>query len=165
MTSFTEFRANCKMRHDFGDQIQIRYRHADGEDYGTWVSGEEVLQRMRSKVTELRLRGLSRLDRKQLAETREKLPAESKAKAHRSLSDMLGDSVERTIGGNIIGDSVADAVRGTDTETDDQDEEKQRWTAYLQDDIFRAGVLELAWIQLEGSFPNENSDMEPDDWV
>jgi len=40
------------MRHDFDDQIQVRYTHTDGESFDTWVSGEEVLGRINSVESE-----------------------------------------------------------------------------------------------------------------
>ena len=43
------------MRHDFGDQIQVRYRHTDGEDYDTWVSGEEARQRLKTAEREKKI--------------------------------------------------------------------------------------------------------------
>ncbi len=45
MPDLADFSANCKMRHDYGDMIQVRYQHSDGENYDTWVSGDEVLSR------------------------------------------------------------------------------------------------------------------------
>jgi hypothetical protein len=165
MTTFNFFCANCKIRHDFGDQIQVRYRHTDGEEYDTWVSGEEVLARLRSEAAEERVRGLRNLNWRQIEEAKKWLPDEAKKKTERTVLDILGDNVEETIGGNIIGDSVADAVRGRSEDENTPDSEKERWLALMQNEMFRVGIFELAWIQLEGSFPEDSSTEKPDDWL
>jgi len=74
----------------------------------------------------------------------------------------MADSVEDTLGDSIISDSLADAVRGYD---DDQVPDANRWRILLRDSGFKALVLELAWIQLEGSLPDEDVDDNADDWV
>lgn len=153
------------MRHDFGDQIQVRYRHIDGEDYDTWVSGEEVLGRMRSEAAEERLRGIVKLNWGQIQQTKDRLPEEAKEKTERWLLDILANSLEDNLGGNLIGDSLADAVRGRKDEDASTDIAKEHWMNLLRDELFRAGVLELAWIQLEGSFPEDGPAEEPDDWI
>ena len=165
-TSFTQFCARCKMRHDFSDQIQVRYQHTNGEDYDTWVSGEEVLGRLRSAAREQQLRGLSKLDRQQLQAARDRLPEEAQQYADRQARDWLGDQVEGWLGENVIGQSLADAVRGREGRVDPREAEKQQWQARLQDEAVRAVVLELAWIQLRGSFPEGDARPgEADDWV
>ncbi len=164
MTNFAEFSVNCKMRYDFGDMIQVRYRHTDGENYDTWVSGEEVLQRLRSQAAEARLKGLSRLDWQQLQEAKERLPDDLKESAQQRLLDILANGMDDAIGGNVIGDNLADAVRNRDREDESSNNEKKRWVTYLQDEQFCAKLLELAWIQLEGSSP-EMPEEEPDDWL
>jgi hypothetical protein len=164
MTTFSQFCDRAKMRHDFSDQIQVRCPHPDGEDYDTWVSGEEVLQRLRSEAADKRLKGLSRLDWQEVRQAGRDLPEQAKKKVGDRLKDRLADSIEGMIGGNIIGDSLADNIRGRDGNAGPRDLEKQKWQAYLQDEGFRAKVLELAWLNLEGSFPDTPS-VEPDDWV
>jgi hypothetical protein len=163
MSAFDQFCAGSKTRHDFQDQIQVRYRHRDGEEYDTWVSGEEVLARLESEAAEQRLKGISRLDWKEIREAGEQLPQRAKEELRGRLKDKFADAVEDVIGGNVIGDGLVDRVRGRDSDVDPRDAAKQRWQALLLDDVFRAKVLELAWIQLAGSFPEERN--EPDDWV
>jgi hypothetical protein len=163
MTTFDQFRAQTKMRHDFRDQIQVRYHQTDDEEYDTWVSGEEALARLKSAAAEKRLKGISNLDWQEIRQAGQQLPQEAKEKLRDRLKNKLADTVEDAIGGNIIGDELADKVRGRDLDQDPRDAEKQRWQTLLQDDTFRATILELAWIQLAGSFPQETS--EPDDWI
>lgn len=164
MSAFSQFCARCKMRHDFGDMIQVRYHHPDGQTFDTWVSGEEVVQRLRSAAAEERLRGLSQLDWQQIKGTSQQLPQKGREKAEEELRDRLASGVEDLLGQNVFGSSLADAVRGSSDEDDLDLAEKERWQGYLQDDSFRAVVLDLAWIQLEGSLPDIPTN-EPDDWV
>ncbi|MGH2538755.1 MAG: hypothetical protein ACRDHL_15305 [Candidatus Promineifilaceae bacterium] len=162
MTEFAAFIANCKLRYDFADRFQVRYQHANGEAYDTWVSGEETLARLRSEAAEERLRGLAKLDRAQLEAARERLPELAKERLEDELRRRLGDVVEDNIGGNVIGDSLADAVRGR---SESQPAEAERWRKLLQSETFRLQLLELAWIQLEGSIPDEAPPAEPGDWL
>lgn len=75
MTTFQQFAARCKMRHDFEDQIQVRYRHPDGQDYDTWVSGLEAEHRLQAEVREQQLQtDLNQFTGQQL----EQVPAGSK---------------------------------------------------------------------------------------
>jgi hypothetical protein len=165
MTDFTTFSANCKMRHDYGDMIQVRYRHSNGEDYDTWVSGDEVMSRLSSEITEEKLHGLRDLDWKKIQKAREQWPEEAKDRAENSLLDFLANNLQENIGGNIIGDSLSDAVRGRSTDPDSPEATKARWLLFLQDEIIRGKVLELAWIQLEDSFPDDRTAEEPNDWI
>lgn len=164
MTSFEQFCARTKMRHDFSDQIQVRYEHGDGEAYDTWVSGEEVMQRLRSEAAERRLRGLSRLDWQEIQEAKEKLPQEGKERLEEEARDRLADGVEDVLGNNVIGESLADAVRGRERGEDD---DATLWRQRLQREAFQEKVLELAWINLRGSFPEEDEGAfdEADDWI
>lgn len=162
MTNFEQFCGRTKMRYDFADQIQVRYRHSDGETYDTWVSGEEVMQRLRSEAAERRLRGLSRLNWKTIREVGKALPQEGKERLQDQMKDRLADGVEDLLGDNIIGDSLADAVRGEEREEDD---EATLWRQRLQDAAFRKKVQKLAWINLRGSFPEKGDAEEPDDWI
>jgi hypothetical protein len=150
------------MRYDFDDQIQVRYEHTDCESFETWVSGEEVLTRLSSAEAEARLRKLRKLDLNALRYLKEEIPELGKERAWRTLKDQLADSVEDTLGGNIIGESLSDVVRG---EVEDSDPDSQEWILLLRDRTFKAKVLELAWIQLEGSLPEDDSPEEHDDWV
>jgi hypothetical protein len=165
MTSYSQFIRKCKMRNDFGDQIQVRYRHSDDEDYDTWVSGEEVLQRLRSDAAESKLQDLGRTDWQQVRDLAKKLPKDVRNKLQSEFQDRLADSLDEAIGGNEIGDSLADAVRGQDPDEDPGADQPSQWSVLIQDQAFRAKVLELAWIQLEGSFPDTGPADEPDDWV
>lgn len=168
MPTFKEFAAKAKMRPDFGDMIQVRYTHTDGDDYDTWVSGEEALQRLESETAEERLRDLSNLDWSEVKALKKHLPEKGKKSLKRKLVDRLADEVKGAVGGNVIGDSFSDAIRGEESAEDDPYEvEREKWRAFLQETTFRAKVLELAWIQLEGSFPDDDEDQvdEPDDWM
>jgi hypothetical protein len=80
------------------------------------------------------------------------------------LKDRLADMVEDNIGGNIFGDTLADNIRGVDSSADPREQEKALWQQRLTNDGFRAVTLELAWINLEGTFPDEPT-AEPDDWI
>ena len=166
MSSFEQFCERAKMRHDFADQIQVRYRHSNGEAYDTWVSGEEVMQRLRSEAAERRLRGLSRFSWKEIQEAKERLPREGKERLEEQARDRLADGLKDVLGENVIGESLADAVRGRDR---DEDDDAAVWRERLQDGAFREKILELAWINLRGSFPEKDeggaSPDEPDDWV
>ncbi len=165
MSAFARFAANCRIRHDFDDMIQVRYQHTSGQHYDTWVSGEEVLRRIRSMTAEERLQAIRRIDLRRLRELKNQLPVEGKKRFKDELRDRLGDAVEDAIGDDIIGESLAEAVRGKPTGEDRQDSAKARWNALLHEQQFRAVVLELSWIQLEGSFPESADDEEPKDWL
>ncbi len=164
MTNFIQFCAKAKMRHDFSDQIQVRYLHPNGENFDTWISGEEVMSRLKTISREQLIRSFSRMN---WAEAKAALKNEldaGKAKTRRSLKDRLADKVQDTIGGNILGDTLADNMRGIDSNKDPRVREKGIWQARLRENSFRAIALELAWINLEGTFPDEPS-AEPDDWT
>lgn len=165
MTTFGQFRERCKMRHDFDDQIQVRYWHADGKYYDSWVSGAEALQRLESIETEEQLRSLSRLKMDDLRLVLQTLPEATRKTVRRTLRDRLADRLESGIGGNLIGDALSEAVRGQELSTNSTVKEKDRWQALLHYEPFRQKALELAWIALEGSFPDFESDGEPDGWI
>ncbi len=88
-----------------------------------------------------------------------------KEKAKRSLKDRLANTINDQIGGNIFGDTLADNIRGVDSNSDPHDREKTLWQSHLRDEAFRAIVLELAWIDLAGTMPDEGHEAEPDDWI
>jgi hypothetical protein len=167
MTTFKDFAAKAKIRPDFGDMIQVRYVHSDGDDYDTWISGEEVLQRLASETAEERLRSISKLECQSIKEAKDRLPEEVKKNLRRKLIDRFADEVKGAVGGNIICDSFADDITCEDATADPYEAERQKWRTQLQEDAFRGKVLELAWIQLEGSFPDDDHHQreEPDDWV
>jgi len=167
MPTFKEFATRTKIRPDFGDMIQVRYTHTNGDDYDTWVSGEEVWRRLKSETAEERLRAISKLDWDAIQATKESLPEEAKKKAKRTFIDRFADEVKGAIGGNVIGDSFADAIRGEESAEEEPDAaEREKWRTRLIDNHFRAKVLELAWIHLEGSLPDDSDQVEePDDWM
>lgn len=159
MSSFTAFARRCKMRHDFADRFQVRYQHPGGESYDTWVSGEEVLSRLRSAEAEARLRKLGGSLFGELAAAREEAKRTAEKALRDELRNRLGDGLESLAGGNPLGDGLADRVRGT------TEPQAERWQAYLYDEAFRAAALELAWINLRGSFPEAGPEEDEDEWV
>jgi hypothetical protein len=87
-----------------------------------------------------------------------------KKSARDHLLGRLADAVSDNVGGNIFGDTLVDKIRDVDGAADPRHQEEQLWQNRLQNDAFRAVLLELAWINLEGTLPDEQLD-EPDDWV
>lgn len=165
MTSFQYFCENTRLRHDFDDQIQVRYTHSDRQEYDTWVSGEEIIQRIRSEDAEEMLEGLSDLDRAQLVKLKEHLPDLGRNTMNEYLRNRIADELEGFIGGNIIGDNLADALRGRLDDQADGPGVKKFWKSLLRDESFQLQVKTLAWVQLRGSFPEVDSTIEPDDWI
>ena len=164
MTNFIQFCARAKMRHDFSDQIQVRYPHPTGENFDTWISGEEVMSRLKTMSRETLIHSFSRMNWTEAKAALQREIDEGKGKARRSLKDRLADMVEDSVGGNIFGDTLADNIRGVDSSADPRDQEKSVWQQRLKNDAFRAVALELAWINLEGTFPDE-APTETDDWI
>ncbi len=165
MTNFNQFCAGAKMRHDYSDMIQIRYPHPNGENFDTWISGEEVMQRLDTQARERLIKSFSQKNWPEAKDALQQEVEKGKDKARRSLKDRLADTISDQIGGNILGDTLADNVRGVDSNVDAYDREKAIWQNRLRDESFRAIVLELAWIDLAGSFPDENDEKSLDDWV
>ena len=164
MTTFIQFCAGAKLRHDFSDQIQVRYPHPTGEAFDTWISGEEVMSRLKTMSREQLIHSFSRMNWTEAKAALQRELDEGKQTARRSLQERLAGMVEDNIGGNIFGDTLADNIRGVDSNADPREQEKALWQQRMRNDAFRAISLELAWINLEGTFPNESS-AEPDDWV
>ncbi|MBK8900076.1 MAG: hypothetical protein IPM53_02730 [Anaerolineaceae bacterium] len=164
MTTFIQFCAGAKMRHDFSDQIQVRYPHPNGENFDTWISGEEVLRRLKTMSREQLIHSFSRMNWTEAKAALQRELDEGQQKARRSLKERLAGMVEDNIGGNIFGDTLADNIRGVDSSADPREQEKALWQQRLHNDAFRAVALELAWINLEGTFPDEPS-AQPDDWI
>ncbi|MCA9954855.1 MAG: hypothetical protein KC434_09065 [Anaerolineales bacterium] len=164
MTSFIQFCAGAKLRHDFSDQIQVRYPHPTGEAFDTWISGEEVMSRLKTMSREQLIHSFSRMNWTEAKAALQRELDEGKQKAKRSLKERLAGMVEDNIGGNIFGDTLADNIRGVDSSADPREQEKALWQQRLHNDAFRAIALELAWINLEGTCPDE-APTEPDDWV
>jgi hypothetical protein len=165
MTSFDQFRKRCKMRLDFDDQIQVRYAHFNGEHFDAWVSGEEALRRLESTEAEEQLRSLSRLSADDVRIVLQSLPDSARKKVRSFLRDEVADRLESGFGGNPIGDALVDAVRGRTSDTDAVRSQKERWLALMRFEPFRQRVFELAWIQLEGSFPDHEPESSPDEWL
>lgn len=165
MTHFNQFCNGAKMRHDYSDMLQVRYPHPNGEDFDAWVSGEEVMQRLDTQARERLIKSFSQKNWPEAQDALRQEVEKGKDKARRSLKDRLADTLSDQIGGNIFGDTLADNVRGLDSNVDAYDREKAVWQNRLRDKSFRAIVLELAWIDLAGSFPDENDEKSLDDWV
>lgn len=164
MTTFPQFAARCKMRHDFDDQIQVRYRHTDGQDYDTWVSGLEAEHRLASQAKEQHLKSTIRhLNRQQVETAGRQLPAEGQKRLRDRLQQSLADGLEELIGGNVIGEALTGRVRGQ--ESSPQPDPKQKWSGLLQEQPFRSQILDMAWINLRGSFPDTDEAQEVDDWL
>jgi hypothetical protein len=165
MSSFRTFLDNTRMRYDFDDQIQVRYTPSDGLNYDTWVSGEEVIHRLQSQDAEEKLRGLNDLDWAYLQELKDALPDLGRDALEESLINRVADELQDFIGGNIIGDSLAEAVRAKASGHRDDVNVAAVWKTLLEDNRFRLQVLTLAWIQLRGSYPESDTAPEPDDWI
>jgi hypothetical protein len=169
MTDFLTFIREAKLRHDFDDQIMVRYV-TGGEHYDTWVSGDEVEQRLRSETREQQLRGLNQLALDDLRtlwdDLRANSPEMARTRAEQAIRERLAAALDEAIGGNLIGDGLANAVRGG-AAADARDRQKQHWQSRLQAPAFRAKALELAWLNLRGSFPPEdrNNADRFDDWT
>jgi hypothetical protein len=85
---------------------------------------------------------------------------------HDEVRERLGDEIDDFGGDSLIGNSLADAIRGQPRTTgQDEDGEKALWQKHLQEVEFRATVLELAWLNLRGSFPESEEADDHDDWV
>ncbi|MCB8979952.1 MAG: hypothetical protein H6657_21280 [Ardenticatenaceae bacterium] len=164
MTTFIQFCAGAKLRHDFSDQIQVRYPHPTGEAFDTWISGEEVMSRLKTMSREQLIHSFSRMNWTEAKAALQRELDEGKQKARRNLKERLAGMVEDNMGGNIFGNTLADNIRGVDSSADPREQEKALWQQRLHNDAFRAIALELAWINLEGTFPDE-APTEPDDWV
>lgn len=152
------------MRHDFSDQIQVRYLHSNGESFDTWVSGEEVMQRLDSQARQRLIRSYGRKDWRELRDDLGKELKKGKEEIQRDFKERLAGQVRETLGDNIFGDTLADRIRGVDPDADPYEVEKELWRSRMQDAGFREIVLELAWINLEGAMPPETG-QETDDWM
>lgn len=165
MTTFVQFCRRAKMRHDFSDMIQVRYPHPNGENMETWISGEEVMSRLKTASREQLIRSFSRMQWSEAKNALEEEWLQKKEKNYWEFRRRTGDAFARQFGGHLFGDTAADALRGVDSTADPGDQEKQTWQSRLPDPAFRAIALELAWINLEGTFPPETPDEPADDWV
>ncbi len=152
------------MRHDFSDQIQVRYAHPNGEKFDTWISGDEVMQRLDSRARQQLIESFSRKNRQQMRDSIEEIAEQAKDKLKRDLKGRLADAASDSIGGNIFGDTLSDNIRGVDSSDDPRQREKELWQSRLRDKAFHAIALELAWLNLDGSFPEEEDDASQE-WV
>ena len=164
MTTFHQFAHRAKMRHDFSDQIQVRYSHPNGEEFDTWISGQEVMARLKTTSREELIKSFSQMNLKRAKREVEKEIEERKKQFRSDLMDRLGGLVEDNIGGNIFGDTLADNIRDQDSNRDEYDEEKQQWQSHLRDEAFRIVALQLAWTNIGDTLPDEGQ-AETDDWV
>ncbi|MCB8943447.1 MAG: hypothetical protein H6658_06805 [Ardenticatenaceae bacterium] len=164
MTTFPQFARRAKMRHDFSDQIQVRYSHPHGEEFDTWISGEEVLARLKTASREELIKSFSQMNVEQAKRGIQKEIEERKKQFRSDVMDRLGGLVEDNVGGNIFGDTLADNIRGRDSNRDDYAAEKQQWQNHLRDEAFRMVALQLAWTNLGDTLPDEGA-AEPNDWV
>lgn len=165
MTTLNQFCAGAKMRHDYSDMIQVRYPHPNGEDFDTWISGEEVMQRLDTQSRERLIKSFSQKNWQEAKDAARQELEKGREKIRRSLKDRLADTISDQIGDNIFGDTLADNVRGTDSSLNAHDQEKAIWQSRLGDTGFRTIALELAWFNLEGTLPDEESGKQQDDWV
>ncbi|RMH01852.1 MAG: hypothetical protein D6706_01230 [Chloroflexi bacterium] len=154
------------MRHDFSDQIQVRYVHPNGENFDTWVSGEEVLGRLKTMSREQLIRSFSRMRWHEARKRLEEEIEQGKRSLHQKLKSRLADIVSENLGENIFADTLADNIRGVDDTEASHIREKRLWQTRLQNEAFRAVVLELAWAQIGDVLPPEADEQsEPNDWV
>jgi len=164
MTSFIQFCTGAKMRHDFSDMIQVRYAHPTGENFDTWISGDEVMARLKTMSREQLIHSFSRKNWTEAKAALQKEIDSKKQNTRKGLKDRLANAVQDQVRGNIFGDTLSDNIRGIDSSADPRELEKQTWQTRLQNQAFRAIALDLAWTNLEGTFPDEPTN-EPDDWI
>ncbi|MEJ2748969.1 MAG: hypothetical protein P8183_13845 [Anaerolineae bacterium] len=166
MTTFNQFCAGAKMRHDYSDMIQVRYPHPTGENFDTWVSGEEVMQRLNTQARERLIKSFSQKNWQEAKDAARQELEKGKKTIRRSLKNRLADVVSDQLGDNIFGNTLADNVRDADSNTDTYGREKVIWQSRLHDTDFREIVLQLAWIDLADTLPQEKSESRHhDDWV
>ncbi|MEM7335510.1 MAG: hypothetical protein AAF490_25750 [Chloroflexota bacterium] len=164
MPTLAQFANRIKMRHDYSDMIQVRYSHTDGETYDTWVSGDEVVARLKTMSREQLIKSFSTLNFEQAKASLEAEISAQKEKKKRNFFNKMADKVEDGIGGNLLGDTLANRIRGVDGDEHPLDRQKAYWQNKLTEDAFRAVAIDLAWFNLEDSLPEEPK-AEPDDWV
>lgn len=164
MTKFEQFAQKAKVRHDFSDQIQVRYVHPNGENFDTWVSGEEVLRRIKTAGREKWIQGFATASREESHNAFKQEVDDQKDKLTNRAKGWLDSAISDHLGTNIFANTLADKVTGRKPGQDPHDEEKQKWQTHLKDATFHREVLKLAWINLEGTFPPEKAE-EPDDWM
>lgn len=164
MTTLPQFATNTKMRHGYSDMIQVRYTHNDGEAFDTWISGEEVLARLKTMSREQLIRSFSQLNWGEAKTAVQKELDQQKQQGKQRLKDRLANKLQDSIGGNLFGDTLADKIRGVDSTVDESERERQKWRHMIGERPFRAIAIELAWINLKDSLPNLR-DNAHDDWI
>ena len=102
MTTFHQFARRARMRHDFSDQIQVRYSHANGEEFDTWISGEEVLARLKTASREELIKSFSQMNLAQAKRGVKKEIEERKKQFRSDVMDRLGGLVEDNIGATFL---------------------------------------------------------------
>lgn len=165
MTTFDQFCARTKMRHDYSDMIQVRYIHPNGEPFDTWVSGEEIMQRLNTQTRERLIKSFSQKNWQEAKDAARQEIEKGQETARRSLKNRLANIISDQIGGNILGDTLADNMRSVDSNIDAYDQEKTVWQSHLQNSDFRAIAFQLAWTNLAGTLPEDKTGPQLDDWV
>jgi hypothetical protein len=165
MTTQAQFFAKAKTRHHQSDTIQVRYPHPNSNNYDTYVSGEEAMSRLNSQAKDRLIKSFSTKNWDQAKRSLKDEWRKGKEASGKKLKDHLGDFVQDQVGDNVFGDTLADNVRGVDSTQDPREAEKQLWQSHLHDAEFKEMILQLAWLDLEGSLPKEDDPEEVDDWV
>lgn len=165
MTTQTQFIAKAKARHHHSDQIQVRYPHPNKKKYDTFVSGEEAMSRLNTNAQDRLIKSFSTKNWGQAKSSIKGELHKGKKASGKKLKHRLGGYVEDKIGGNVVGDTLADNVRGIDSTKDPREIEKEMWQERLHDTEFKDMVLYLAWLDLDGSLPKEDDPNDVDDWV
>jgi len=164
MTTQTQFLTKAKARHHHKDMIQIRYPHPNKKKYDTFVSGEEAISRLDTQAQDRLIKSFSTKNWDQAKHSIKGEYQKGKEVSGKKFKNRLGDFVQDKVGGNVFGDTLADNVRGVDSTKDPREAEKELWQSRLHDSEFKEMVIQLAWIDLEGSLPQED-ETETDDWV
>jgi hypothetical protein len=165
MTTQTQFNTSAKARHHHSDQIQVRYPHPNGKQYDTFVSGEEAMSRLNTQAQNRLIKSFSSKNWREAKHSLKEEWRKGKKASEKKLRNRLGSFVQDKVGGNVFGDTLADNVRGVDSTIDPREAEKKLWQNRLHDAEFKQMVLNLAWLDLEGSLPKEDDPADTDDWV
>lgn len=164
MTTQTQFLAKAKARQHHSDMIQVRYLHPNKKHYDTFVSGEEAMSRLNTQAQDRLIKSFSTKNWDQAKHSIKGELHKGQKASSKKLKHRLGDFVQDKVGGNVVGDTLADNVRGIDSTKDPREVEKEMWQERLHDAEFKDMVLYLAWLDLDGSLPQED-DTETDDWI
>ncbi len=165
MTTKTQFLAKAKARHHHKEMLQVRYPHPNGKNYDTFVSGEEAMSRLNTQAKDRLIKSFSTKNWEQAKSSLKKEWRKGQESSSKKLKNRLGDFVQDKVGDNVFGDTLADNVRGVDSTKDPREVEKEMWQNRLHDTEFKEMILNLAWLDLEGSLPKEDDPDDADDWV